>query len=42
MWQRWPPQSWHGMTIYEAMRVSAAFAEHMKTIEPLIKAGRLF
>lgn len=41
MWQRWPPLSWHGMTFSEAARVVEAYRDHMKMIEPFLKAGRL-
>lgn len=41
MWQRWPPLSWHALTLPEAARIAEAYADHMKLIEPLLKQGRL-
>lgn len=42
MWQKWPPQSWHGMSLREAARVAKAYTEYMTLIEPLMKAGKIF
>lgn len=41
MWQKWPPQSWHNMTLQEAVRVAIGYTDYMALIEPLLKAGRI-
>jgi hypothetical protein len=41
MWQRWPPLSWHPLTLREAGRIAQAFERHMQVVGPVMRGGLL-